>query len=310
MASLTDSPTQTGGRGTVIGLDIGGSKTHGIRIVGGKVTDDRVAGSANVQNVSHQTAARHLGDLLSALGASDAERVYVGAGGVDTPEDAEALRHLIEPHAPQAKVNIVHDTRLILAAAEMETGIAVIAGTGSAVWGIDSKGTEARAGGWGYLLGDEGSGYWVAREAVRHSLRRHDLCERIDELTAALLTECQVKSVEDLIRHFHGDTSRTYWADKSRVVFDSAGRGHGASIAIIERAARDLAVQTLQVASRLAAPAPVVLGGGLGLNQPALRTVFTAHLASRGLTDVRPLTTAPVFGVSYLAEISASSRDR
>lgn len=288
-------------RRTVIGLDIGGSKTHGIRIVGGSVMADRIAGSANVQNVSRQTAARHLGILLGSLGAADAQRVYVGAGGVDTAEDKEELRRLIAPHAPQAEVTIVHDTRLILAAAEVRTGIAVIAGTGSAVWGVDEQGKEVRAGGWGYLLGDEGSGYWLGREAVRHSLRRYDLRLPVDELTGLLLADCGLSSPENLIRHFHGDTDRAYWAGKSRLVFECADRGHADSGRMVERAAKSLAEQVVQVSLRLMNPGPVVLGGGVGLNQPALGRAFTDHLAAHGITDVRSLASDPVFGVSYLS---------
>lgn len=287
---------------TVIGLDIGGSKTRGIRIVGGRVTDDRSAGSANTQNVSTSTAARNLADLLSDLGAENAEAVYVGAGGIDTPEDQEALRRLITPHAPHAPVTIVHDTRLILAAAEVRTGIAVIAGTGSAAWGVNARGEEARAGGWGYLLGDEGSGYWLAREAVRHSLRRANLGLPEDELTIALLRGCALRSAEELIRQFHGDTDRTYWADKSRTVFECASRGDVASRELIQRAGMHLADQALQVSNRLMVTGPVVLGGGLGLNQPALAAAFTAHLSTQGVTDVRVLDTDPVFGVPYLAD--------
>lgn len=300
--TTTAQPSQpAAGSRTVIGLDIGGSKTHGIRVVGGRVIADRLAGSANVQNVSRQTAAHNLRDLLGSLGAADASAVYVGAGGVDTPEDRDELRQLITPHAPHASVTIVHDTRLILAAAELRTGIAVIAGTGSAVWGIDATGTEARAGGWGYLLGDEGSGYWLGREAVRHSLHRYDLGLPEDELTAALLDQCGLRSPETLIRHFHNETDRTYWADKSRLIFACAEQGHLASKAMIQSAAKSLAVQTMQVSSRLLQPGPVVLGGGLGVNQPALQDAFRNQVAALGITGVRTLSIEPVFGVSYLA---------
>lgn len=68
-----------------IGIDMGGSKTHGIRIVQGAVVDEALAGTANVQNVDRPTAAERLGGLLARLGASDPDRVLVGAGGVDTP---------------------------------------------------------------------------------------------------------------------------------------------------------------------------------------------------------------------------------
>ncbi|MDQ0921950.1 glucosamine kinase [Pseudarthrobacter sp. W1I19] len=285
----------------IVGLDIGGSKTHGVRVDGGRVTRDEVAGSANVQNVDKSTASRNLEGLMSALGGVEADEVYVGAGGIDTEQDAANLRKLISPYAPRAKVEIVHDTRLILAAAGQDVGMALIAGTGSAVWGINHAGEEARSGGWGYLLGDEGSGYWFGREAVRHSLRQNDLGLPPDELTRLLLFECGLEHAAELISHFHTNHDRRYWAQRSGAVFEAAGRGHVLSQAIIREGGWHLADQVVQVARRLALIGPVVVGGGLGVHQPALVEALNVHLAGEGLPAARPLAVEPVFGAFHLA---------
>ena len=94
---------------------------------------------------------------------------------------------------PGAAVQVVHDTELILATAELTTGIALIAGTGSVAWGRDASGAVARAGGWGYLLGDEGSGYGIAREVVRHALRLADEGQPPDQLSEQLITACNLQ---------------------------------------------------------------------------------------------------------------------
>lgn len=91
-------------------------------------------------------------------------------GRVDTPGQEERLHRLIQAQAPGAAVRIVHDTALILAAADVDHGVALISGTGSVAWGRAADGRTARAGGWGYLLGDEGSGHAVGRQAVRYAL--------------------------------------------------------------------------------------------------------------------------------------------
>lgn len=307
MSAATEQPGQPpdGVDGVVVGLDIGGSKTHGIRVENGAVTRDLTTGSANVQNVSPSTAASNLAELLTALEAGDAWAVVVGSGGIDTPDDADRLRELIVPHAGSARITVVHDTRLILAAGGASTGIAVIAGTGSAVWGINAAGNEARAGGWGYLLGDEGSGYWFAREAVRHTLRRADMGLPVDELSAALLETCGLTRPTELIGHFHGGTDRRYWADKSRTVFGAAENGHAPSNDLIVLGAAHLVNDVLQVASRLGITGPVVLGGGLGTHQPALSASLTRDLVSEGITDVRTLGAEPVHGaLRLLREIS------
>ncbi|GAB3557628.1 BadF/BadG/BcrA/BcrD ATPase family protein [Arthrobacter alkaliphilus] len=292
-------------QGTIIGLDIGGTKTRGIRILHGAVTDDRTTGSTNVQNVPVEEAGRRLGELLSTLGAANAGAVIVGAGGIDTDADAEHLRRLIAPHAPRADVFVIHDTRLILAAGGTDTGIAIISGTGSAVWGINETGQTGRAGGWGYLLGDEGSGYWFGREAVRHSLDRANRGLGIDPLTRGLLDYCGLLAPEELISLFHGTPGRHYWADASRLVFDAACAGHGSSLAIIDAGARHLAEQAAIVAARIGSAGPVVLGGGLVTNQPAFQQSITHHLKRSGLTDIHVLAQEPVYGVLHLAQDKA-----
>ena len=187
----------------VIGLDIGGTKTRGVRFEHGEPVADESVGSSNVQNVSREEAAAHLAELFAKIGQGPVSYVYAGAGGIDTDEDAAALAALIEPHVPGARITVVHDSRLLLAAGGASSGVAVIAGTGSAAWGANGHGEEARAGGWGYLLGDEGSGYWLGREAVRHSLRRMNQGLEPDELTRALLESCGIDDPNKLIALFH-----------------------------------------------------------------------------------------------------------
>ena len=288
-------------RGVIIGLDIGGTKTHGIRFEDGRPVADESAGSSNVQNVSREEAAANIADLFSRIGGGMVTRVYAGSGGIDTAEDAAALAALIQPHVPGALVTVVHDSRLLLAAGRAATGVAVIAGTGSAAWGRNAGGNEARAGGWGYLLGDEGSGYWLGREAVRHSLRRMNQGLPADRLTTALLASCGVQDPNRLIALFHSpDTGRRFWAQQARHVVEAAVAGHPESQALLGQAGQDLAELALEVLHQIDLTGPVILGGGLGMNVPILQDAFRRYLAGAGVTDVRVLDQEPVFGVLEL----------
>jgi glucosamine kinase len=196
---------------------------------------------------------------------------------------------------------VVHDSRLLLAAGGASTGVAVIAGTGSAAWGKNAQGEEARAGGWGYLLGDEGSGYWLGREAVRHSLRRMNQGLEPDELTTALLRSCSVDDPNKLIALFHSpETGRRYWAQQARLVVEAADAGHAPSQALLEQAGADLAGLAAQALRKLGIQGPVILGSGLGMNVARLQDAFRRSLAVEGVTDVRVLKQDPVFGVLQL----------
>lgn len=294
-------PSTAPATGAVIGLDIGGTKTRGVRFEDGAVVADESVGSSNVQNVTRAEAALHLAELFGRIGDGKVAQVYAGAGGIDTDADAEALAALIVPHVPGARITVVHDSRLLLAAGGASTGVAVIGGTGSAAWGRNSLGEEARAGGWGYLLGDEGSGYWLGREAVRHSLRRMNQGLEPDELTTALLASCGVDDPNKLIALFHSpDTGRRYWAEKARLVVDAAAARHAASQELVDQAGRDLAGLAEQTVRQLGIDGPVILGGGLGMNVPRLQESFRSALAAAGITDVRILEQDPVFGVLQL----------
>lgn len=285
----------------VIGLDIGGTKTRGVRFEGVTPVADESVGSSNVQNVTREEAAAHLAELFARIGGGTVSQVYAGSGGIDTDDDAAALAALISPHVPGARITVVHDSRLLLAAGGATTGVAVIGGTGSAAWGRNSAGAEARAGGWGYLLGDEGSGYWLGREAVRHSLRRMNQGLDPDELTSALLAACGVGHPNQLIALFHSaSTGRRYWAQQARLVVEAAGAGHAASRELINQAGRDLAGLAAQTVRQLGIEGPVILGGGLGMNVPLLQDSFRSALAAAGITDVRVLEHEPVFGVLQL----------
>lgn len=283
-----------------MGLDIGGSKTRGIVWTDGAVTSDASVGSTNVQNERPETAVENMAALFAKLNVDGVTHVLAGAGGVDTDDDASALRSLIAPFVPGAQLEVVHDTRLLLAAAGARSGVAVIAGTGSAAWGINETGEQARAGGWGYLLGDEGSGYWLARETVRYSLRRMDAGAPIDALTSALLDYCGLSEPQSLIAHFHQGTSRRYWAAASPVIFAAAENGHEHALMIVDRAGADLAQMAAEVAGQLRIAGPVVLGSGMGSNVPALQDAFSSHLAQRGLHDVQILRQDPIFGIPLL----------
>lgn len=287
--------------GAVLGLDIGGSKTQAVRAENGTVVGEALAGSANVSSVGTAEAGRQLDVILDRLDAKGIAAVCAGAAGVDTPASEARLRDLLAERLPDAKIRVVHDSQLILAAAGVLDGVAVISGTGSVAWGRHD-GQHARAGGWGYLLGDEGSGYWVAREAVRRTLARVDRAEPADRLGQQLAADCGLQFPDQLLDHFYAQPERRYWAGRARVVFELAGGGDEVSTSIVQAAGTALASLAAAVAGRLGSPGPVVLAGGLAVHQPALQKVVRQQLADRGISDVRVLSVDPVRGAVELAQ--------
>ena len=286
---------------TVLGLDIGGSKTQAVLAEGGNVLGEALAGSANVSSVGTEEAGRQLDIILDRLGTKDIHAVCAGAAGVDTPASEARLRDLLAERLPCAHIRVVHDSQLILAAAGVLDGVALISGTGSVAWGRSGE-RHARAGGWGYLLGDEGSGYWVAREAVRRTLIRVDRGAAADHLGQQLAADCGLQRPEQLLDHFYAQVDRRYWAGRARVVFELAGDGDAASIDIVDAAGAALAELAAAVADRLGSTGPVVMAGGLAVHQPMLQKVVRRELGRHQITDVRVLAVDPVRGAVELAQ--------
>lgn len=300
----------------LFGLDIGGTSTQGLvaQYTAGRwiVVAQANGPSANVQNVSAQAAVAALGQVAGQLGLSPLPpgktlHVVAGSGGVDTAEDARQLRARIaqalgvDPAHEGLETTVVHDTRLILAAGGQDAGIAVIAGTGSSAWGRTADGQESRSGGWGHLLGDEGSSWWVSREAVRRALRHHDMGLPADDLDRAVLRDRGLEAREHLIADFHSHAERTEWAGLARLVDQNATVGHQDSQELLLQAATHLVTAAKTVATQLGVTGPVVVGGGLISHSAQVRRAFEELAEDAGLTDVVVLEQDPVMGTLHLA---------
>ena len=155
----------------VLGLDVGGTHSRAVLVRDGERVAEATAPSASLAAAGRRRAGESMADLLAQLelnaGAS-LDAVCVGTAGTGSPEADAFYIGLLSPLTAGGQVRVVNDTVLVLAAAGVADGIACVAGTGSKTVGLLGD-QEERAGGWGYLLGDEGSGYWVVREAVREA---------------------------------------------------------------------------------------------------------------------------------------------
>jgi glucosamine kinase len=240
---------------------------------------------------------RRLTALLAELGSMKPEACCAGAAGAEVPARRKRLQQLLERLLPGSRVAVVHDTRLILAAAGFDEGIALIAGTGSVAYGRTARGEETRLGGWGWMLGDEGSGTWIAREAAREVMRRADAGEPPGPLGESLLAASRARDARELTAKLHSLREAMRWAALAGTVFETADRDAGAD-AIVQRAAVALGDLVGAVRRAIGIDGPVILAGGLILNQPRLETALRAVVHA---TCVR-LENPPVAGAVRLAQ--------
>jgi glucosamine kinase len=295
---LTRAPDQDlVAKAAVLGLDIGGSSSRARLSAGGHVIAEADGPGANVAALTPAVVERRLTDLLAELGPVHPVSCCAGAAGAEVPEARARLEQLLARLFPGCRIAVVHDTRLVLAAAGLESGIVLIAGTGSVAYGRNRRGRESRAGGWGWLVGDDGSGAWLAREAAREVMRRSDAGELNGPLGDAFLTATQVRTAAELLGRLHSFREPGHWAALAHVVFDTASSDPGAE-ALVGRAADGLADLVGRVRTALSIKGPVVLAGGLILNQARLESAVRRRLGRAVLRLEEP----PVAGAVRLAE--------
>jgi N-acetylglucosamine kinase-like BadF-type ATPase len=169
------------------------------------------------------------------------------------PADKEAILHEI---LPSDRILVTDDALIALAGATAgEPGLVVIAGTGSIAFGRNGGGRTMRAGGWGYLFGDEGGGFWIVREALRAALRWEEGWGTPTSLRALLLDAIGARNVNDLLHRFYTtEFSRPRIAEFSWLVNHAAESGDPAARKILDHAARELALLAEAVRGQLFEP--------------------------------------------------------
>ena len=240
----------------------------------------------------------HVTQLVARLGEIRPAACCAGVAGAEVTQGRARLDALLRRLLPDSLVTVVHDARLVLAAAGLDSGIALIAGTGSVAYGRTQDGREAQRGGWGWMIGDEGGGVWIAREAARILMARHETGERSGALGQALLAAFGAGDARQMVLELHALHEPRQWAALATTVFDTAEADAG-SREIISRAGVELARVAAEVQGTLGVKDPVVLAGGLLLNEPRLE-----EAVRRSLPHVRcvRLEEPPVEGAVRLAE--------
>ena len=212
-------------RGVVLlGLDIGGSHVRA-RLQGadgGFV--DAETGGANPAAVGLEQAERQLADVLRRLGNPAVASCCAGAAGAELPRFREGLAAALVQLLPGSLISVVHDARLVLATAGLEQGIVLIAGTGSVGYGRDAAGVERWAGGWGWMLGDDGSACWLVREAARDLLRVADEGGAPGPMGQALMRASGTRSLRELRERLAGWHRPEQWAELASAIFESAAQ--------------------------------------------------------------------------------------
>lgn len=315
----------------VLGIDGGGTKTSAWvaempagewpAAVEAAVAGRGSAGAANPQTVGWDAATANLDRAVdaavadSAIGAERLAAIVLGLAGSDRPAARERLSAWASARGWSGRFRAVHDALPVLSAGSPAGwGVAVIAGTGSLAFGRSTAGAECRAGGWGWLFGDEGSGYAVALAGLRAAAKAADGRGPSTAILPALLDRLDITRPEELVPAVYAMAAdRAALAALAATVTMAAEAGDTTARRIVDQAAEDLA-EAAAVAARLAPrgePIPLALAGGLLLGCRSLRAAVVEGLRDRGCCpEPVALVAEPVAGAVRLAWEAAAGGGR
>lgn len=236
----------------VLGIDGGGTKTAGvITDQEGNLIAQEIVGATNPNSVDLTNIKVELSRLFATLVTQNGTAftqlisVFAGMSGVDRAEDKMAMTQLIKSFLPQGtKLSVDNDGVNALYSGTLgRAGIVNISGTGSITFGMNEKGLRKRAGGWGYLIGDRGSGYSIGRDALQSAFEAYDGCGKETLLTELILQYTQAPALTDLIPSIYEiGKARKVIAPLSRLVVHAADQGDEVAQSILQKAAKDMAM--------------------------------------------------------------------
>jgi N-acetylglucosamine kinase-like BadF-type ATPase len=298
---VQDSPFP---RPLVVGIDVGGTKTHLRGCAGDGLIADHVRPSSGWRPHDPVAAADWLCALVDEAlppGARPAS-VAVGAHACETPRQCEEIRSVLEERLGVPCL-VVGDAELLVPAAGLDKGVGLVAGTGSVAVGRRPGGDLVQVGGWGAVLGDEGGAAGLVREAARAVWAAHDRGEEPDALAGGLISAFGVSEVPALGAALESATDvSAEWGRHAPVVFEAAERGSLIAGEVIAEGGRELASLVVRLAGRGVPVDDVVVSGGMVLAQPALHDALLASLAILlPGARLRPLRVPPVEGAVALA---------
>jgi N-acetylglucosamine kinase-like BadF-type ATPase len=244
----------------VLGIDGGGTKTRAvITDLSGNVLGQGVSGPSNYDDIGVQQVKENLLDVIKKASrglpkAIDIKVAYLGLAGITSVKDQETIRSILRDvnRLKDSRVTVTHDCYTALAGANgSKPGIIVIAGTGSSCFGRNSKGETLLAGGWGFLIGDIGSSFYLGKEAILAIVNAYDgICPQT-LLTEPILKLLNISNISELMhRIYHPRLDRAGIASLATIVTETANEDP-VSKSIIENSCDGLVRIIASVAQRL-----------------------------------------------------------
>lgn len=288
----------------VVGVDIGGTKTH-IRLRRAGAERDLILPTAQWRHRHWDRDAAALLELISGFCGGEAfAALGIGAHGCDDLAECLAFESAIAARTP-VPVRVVNDAELMPAALGLEGQIGLVAGTGSVAVTRTGAGEMLVAGGWGWIIGDEGGSASLVREAARAVALHLDRGgSPAEPLVVALFAALEIPSAARIGSRLGASGGASSVGAHAPIIFASADQDSKLAEQVIREAGLALADLVTRLRGRGATATTVVAGGSVIVAQDRLWRAFSDSVLRLCDGEVTPLlcTAAPVTGALTLAE--------
>src|SRR5438094_7363072 len=295
-----------------IGVDGGGTHSFAIAVDStGRLLATAEAGSLNFFGASLPVARRHLKSLRGSLERqlprkTQFTRIVVGCAALFSDATNAEKKNLCRDILPLERTRVVSDCQTACFGATLgRPGVVIIAGTGSIVLAQNEAGKTRHVGGWGHILGDGGSAYWIALESVKAAIAAEEGLGPKTRLSRAIRRWFNVKKLTEVVPAiYRPDLAKEELAALAeRVAKEVSGRD-AVFCDICCRAGRDLASQALAAArlARLKArPLTVYLVGGVLAHNTLVRAKLVAALKKSWPVRIEEPRLSPLSGTAAMA---------
>ncbi|REJ78216.1 MAG: hypothetical protein DWQ47_01775 [Acidobacteria bacterium] len=260
-------------RDLFLGVDGGGTKTHSVILSAeGELLAEDLSGPSN----PFRTGLKNSADTIALSAARACDKIgrttgsivsaVTGLAGVRREDLRSEMRRLLSRELTHATLSVVTDAEIALyAVLEKRSGLVVIAGTGSIVYGRNSRGRTALAGGWGPIAGDEGGGVSIAIDALSAVARASDGRGPKTELSKLAAEYFRSKSADDLVVAIYSPhVNFTRIAGFATSVARAAARGDKTAVDILSKAGTELGDAACAVVRELGMTRSAVEVGTVG----------------------------------------------
>lgn len=296
----------------LIGIDGGGTNSRLLAAgSNGEVLGYCVGKSTNVESNSVEFVLANLKKIVeqflaeSGCSLQDCQGVCLGTAGVDTEKSLLEVNEIVKQLHFPCRTLVVNDAEVALAAeTKGEPGALLISGTGSIGYAINRTGETCRVGGYGYLVGDEGSAYWVSRKAIQYILRAFDQTGRKPEMFARIGDVLGIREIDQLV-DFVYQSNKAEVAKLALSVVQAFEDDDPMAERIMKSAAAHLSSMAISLGRRLKMKDeryPLVFSGSMLTRTPWLMDEVTREVNCEfPLWTSAPLSRGAEWGAVYLA---------